>query len=181
MDGFGSSILGQWDRIINAVESSPWPHERILDVGAGHGKAAVLLREYLNVKPSVINAIEPNPDYAFQLQGIYDGPIGIVDARDMEPGDWAPYDTVLMADVIEHIPWGDGMRLLQTIPGQIIVSTPVQPLLADNEGVPALERHVCEWTLNNFNATGRLDRHWLWQAGTANIAQHIVRLRPLAA
>jgi hypothetical protein len=54
-------------------------------------------------------------------------------------------------------------------------------LQASNEGVPKLEQHVSEWTLLDFNATGRLERHWLWTGGVESQAQHIVLLRPLAA
>lgn len=180
MDGYGSSLLGQWDRIVNAVESSPWPHERILDMGAGQGKAEALLREYLNVKPEWVAACEPNPAYAMRLQARYDQVWTAIYTAQEFPW-YGLFDTVIMADVIEHIPWGEGMRVLQAIPGQVIVSTPVDALAADNEGVPELEQHLCQWDLNHFNMTGRLDRAWVWQSGQANIAQHIVRLRPLAA
>lgn len=176
---YGSSLLGQWDRIVNAVEASPWPHQSILDVGAGQGKAEALLREYLNVKPAVVVACEPNPDYADRLEARYDNLID-ADVRELAAAILAGFDTVIMADVIEHMPWADGMALLRRIPGQMIVSTPVEAdPHPDDPGTPILERHVCQWDLADFLQTGRLDRHWIWQSGTAHVAQHIVRLRPL--
>jgi 2-polyprenyl-3-methyl-5-hydroxy-6-metoxy-1,4-benzoquinol methylase len=174
----GTSALGQWDRILWAIEGSPHPHQRVLDVGAGHGKAGILMREYLNMKPVLIDALEPNRDaFVHRLKGsVYDDVLPIL-AADFP--DFHSYDTVLIADVIEHMSFQAGMKLVESIPGQVIISTPVFPLDAKNDGLPELEHHVCEWTLKDFNRTGRLNRHWIWTPPRApRLGQHIVRLRP---
>lgn len=176
----GTSHLEQWPRLINAIESSVWPHERILDVGAGHGKAGVLLREYLNVKPLLIEALDADPHaFCHLLTGEGDGAYQdswLDDIREFPDHRLARFDTVLMADVIEHIPKADGMALLNRIPGQVIVSTPVDAEVAAHtaagEATPALERHVSQWSQTDFVNTYRLDQWWV------EVGQLIVRLRP---
>lgn len=180
MDGYGSSLLGQWEWIVYAIESSPYPHRRVLDVGAGYGKGAILMREKLNVKPEVIDALEPNLDHlVHQLGGgtLY----GAVSAERAETyGRYEFYDTVLMADVIEHMDQATGMRVLNAIPGQIVVSTPVDALAANNEGVPELEQHVSQWTLGMFRQVAKLGHRTLayWNWPKVDPQQLIVLLGP---
>lgn len=179
MDSFGSSILEQWTWILWAIEGSDHPHKRVLDVGAGHGKGAVLMREYLNVKPEEIDAIEPNADYIKALDRIYDR-AWCVTAEMLGETLWERYDTVLMADVIEHMPFGVGFELISTIPGQVIISTPVDALSSDNEGVPPFEQHVSQWRASHFQQLHRFERLWHWPVGGAAPKQYIVRLGPLS-
>lgn len=179
MDGYGSSILEQWTWILWAIEGSPHPHRSVLDVGAGHGKGAVLMREYLNVKPEVIHAIEPNADYIKALDRIYDRASCVTAETFVYPG-WSRYDTVLMADVIEHMPWNVGFELISLIPGQIIISTPVDALSSSNEGVPPFEQHVSQWRASHFQQLPRFERVWHWPANGSVPQQYIVRLGPLS-
>lgn len=177
----GTSNLAQWEWILWAIEGSPWPHERILDVGAGYGKAGVLLYEYLNVKPVSIDALEPARDALCHTLVAEEGPSAyegtyVTTAQEWEG--WDAYDTVLMADVIEHMPAPDGLALIDQIPGQVIISTPIVADVAAHEADPAipdLERHVAQWNLADFRGTGRLDTYWLRNQ------QLIVRLKPKGA
>jgi 2-polyprenyl-3-methyl-5-hydroxy-6-metoxy-1,4-benzoquinol methylase len=179
MDGYGSSVLGQWDWILWAIESSPYPHRFILDVGAGHGKAAVLLREYLNVKPHYVDALEPNLHHSVWS---YEGSLyRYVEPHLMQDFDaWSTYDTVLMADVIEHVEVPVGLQVINAIPGQVIVSTPTDALESDNTGVPPLEQHISQWTTDMLLDLARLGRRqpqfFHWPKGDAR--QLIVRLGP---
>jgi len=181
----GTSNLGQWEKILWAVESSPWPHGSVLDVGAGYGKGAVLMDEYLNVKVERFDCIEPDPSLRQRLvtqspyMTLYAEP-----AQKFGSEFFGRYDLVLMADVIEHMTWVEGRALLDVIPGQVVVSTPVDAKVAehaDDADIPDLERHVAQWTLDDFRATGRLDRMWLWHerlGAEQRAVQLIVRLRP---
>jgi 2-polyprenyl-3-methyl-5-hydroxy-6-metoxy-1,4-benzoquinol methylase len=173
----GTSNLAQWDWILWAIESSPWPHEHIMDVGAGYGKAAVLLREKLNVKPKWIDGIEPDWDaFAHVLVDHGYGEVRACTAQEFDG--WDAYDTVLMADVIEHMPLADGLALIDRIPGQIIISTPLVADVAEHAAdpdIPDLERHVAQWDIHDFRRTGRLDTYWLREQ------QYIDRLKPRAA
>lgn len=177
----GTSDLLQWVRIINAIETSRWPHDQVLDVGAGYGKACVLLREMLNVKPSRIVALEPDRR-AFCHRLICGNGAGYDETHyetAAEWDDWDRFDTVLMADVIEHMPADEGRQVLARIPGQVIVSTPIDPEVAEHDqhaaDIPPLERHVSQWTVRDFYLTGRLSGDWT--VGT----QLVVRLAPKVA
>lgn len=179
----GTSNLAQWETILWAIESSRWPHERVLDVGAGWGKAAILLREYLNVKPVVIDALEADV-LAWSLRaGLYDhtwhGRVQAFPTDRSGGGDptlsWSAYDTVLMADVIEHMPMDEALAVIGRIPGQIVVSTPLVADVAQHAvdpDIPDLERHVSQWELRGFYALGRCEQHWIRHG------QLIVRLGP---
>jgi 2-polyprenyl-3-methyl-5-hydroxy-6-metoxy-1,4-benzoquinol methylase len=175
----GTSDLAQWARIVNVLERSPWPTGAVLDVGAGHGKAGVLLYEYLNVKPERIDGVEP--DDALRVMLLARSRYTTVyaqQAQQLEPSVWARYDTVLMADVIEHMPHAEAMALLGLIPGQVVLSTPLDPGLEEHQRladeIPPLERHVSQWAPLSFVLTGRLHKRFI-EGG-----QLVVHLCPLA-
>jgi 2-polyprenyl-3-methyl-5-hydroxy-6-metoxy-1,4-benzoquinol methylase len=173
----GTSNLAQWEWILWAIESSPYPHQRILDVGAGYGKAAALLREKLNVKPCEVGALEPDVDAGVYrwMRSAYSL---IAPETAQEFTEWDRWDTVLMADVIEHIPAPDGLALLDRIPGQVIISTPLDADVAAHAAdpsIPDLERHVTQWNPADFQGTGRLDTYFIRNR------QLIVRLKPKGA
>lgn len=173
MNGWGRSIWEQWPKIVSIFERSPWPHEKIVDVGAGHGLAAPLLRSFLNRPPRVMVALEPNPGYHGFL-GHYDAVYDLTADR-MSEAWWGRYSSVLMADVLEHMPHDLGATIIDRIPGEIVISTPLDALSMDNEGVPPLEQHVSQWTVAEFSMTGRLEaRHEI--AG-----QMLIHLRPQGA
>lgn len=160
-----TSLLAIWPEIIALVEQVP--HRRVLDVGPGYGKAATLLREYLNDKPHRLDAIEAWGPYVdrFRLLDLYDRVmIGDVTADKWEvafhgqgdgPGwpkvdattELAVYDLVLMGDVIEHIPMTDAMNLLRRVPGRVVICTPVDFFDNDPDHQhPPTEEHVSHWT-----------------------------------
>ena len=97
-----TSRLAVWETLLWYIHEVP--HLTVLDVGPGHGKAAVLLREYLNEPPEFIDAIELHPPYveAFGLRHLYDHVI-VGDARELTDRQLAIYDVVVMADVIEQV------------------------------------------------------------------------------
>ena len=94
-----TSNLAVAPHVINMVERV-LPHDRVLDVGPGWGKYAVLLREYLNVKPTRIDAVEAWPAYIVDhdlvsLYGtVWHGTAG-------EGGAWTSADDLDNVDVVD--------------------------------------------------------------------------------
>lgn len=163
-----TSNLAVAPAVINLIETS-LPHDWILDVGPGFGKYSVLLREYLNVKPSQIHAVEMWPEYVTdRLRCMYDA-VFINDVCEMESFD--AYDMVLMADVIEHIEKEKALELLSRINCRVIVSTP-EHFFHTDEGLPPTEEHVSHWTLDDFGARV--------EANASYLGGLIVRLGPLS-
>lgn len=153
-----TSNLAVWPDILLAIDQVP--HKRILDVGPGHGKASILLREYLADPPVVIEAIEAWEPYIAKhgLERLYDRVFrGDVTADTWVTGPdryrWsaqemlARYDVVLMGDVIEHIALDKALALLRRIPGRVVICTPVE--FFDNDPThrhPPTEEHISHWT-----------------------------------
>lgn len=121
------------------------PHRRVLDVGPGWGKYAVLLREYLNEKPDRIDAVEAWAGYVLEhrLDRLYDDVL-VADVCRLPAEVLARYDVVLMVDVLEHLEDGEALDLLARIPGRIVISTP-QAFFTNGEGLPPTEEHRSHW------------------------------------
>lgn len=159
-----TSNLAIWPDILAAINQAP--HRRVLDVGPGHGKGAVLMREYLTGTPDVIDAVEAWEPYVgmFELEALYDNVfIGDVTASTWyEHGEpvaaqqqLANYDLVLLGDVIEHITLDDAMAMLRRIPGHVVICTPVDYFDNDPHGQhPPTEAHISHWTQNQWDAVG---------------------------
>lgn len=123
----------------------------VLDVGVCHGKWGVLCDEYLRhwcgIVP-IIDGVEVFEAYESRAwntyRKIYLG--NVMDFLEVVPN----YDLVLIIDVIEHLSREDGLKLLSTIKGHYIVSTPnywnPQPAVGGNEH----ERHVSQWAASDF-------------------------------
>ncbi|MCP4958275.1 MAG: class I SAM-dependent methyltransferase [Actinomycetia bacterium] len=131
--------------------------KKILDVGPGHGKYGVLLREYAGAQ--VVDAVEMWSPYVkeFKLGGIYDE-VFIGDALEMseEPVDSGrrilpslnDYDLVLSVSSIEHMPKEPATEWLRRIRGMALIVTPMQWMQEDHQ-VPT-ERHQSLWTIEDF-------------------------------
>lgn len=147
-------------------------HRTVLDVGPGWGKYATLLREYLNEPPERIDAVEAWPAYVdgHRLRSLYDD-VMIGSCLDVTDGRLAFYDVVLMVDVIEHIPKAHALSFLRRVPGRVVISTPVE-FFDTGPGLPHTEQHISHWTVEDFEATGRLE------AATTEVGGLIVRLGP---
>ncbi len=140
----------------------------VLDIGVGFGKNGMLCREYLDVwrgrYPETeewktrIDGIEIFPKYRNPIwEFCYDNIIigNIMDHLDIL-GD---YNLVLLIDVIEHLSKDDGMKILETITGSYIVSTP-RNLYRTEEGAfgNEHERHVSLWYPSEFEQSLELSR-----------------------
>ncbi len=167
-----TSSLSMWPTILHLVETAE-PHRTVLDVGPGFGKAAVLLREYLNVKPERIDAAEAWAGYVTpRLLDAYDT-VTIGSVLDLDRSTLAGYDVVLIIDVIEHLAKRDGSALLDRIPGWVVVCTP-RDFFSNGPGHPPTEEHVSHWTVDDFG--GRVES---FDRDALHAGAILVRLRPL--
>ena len=132
-------------------------HRTVLDVGPGHGKYALLFREYLSVTPERIDAVELHEPYVdgFDLRSLYDS-VFVCDVLALSSGFLSSYDLVLMVDVIEHLEKEAAVDLLRRISGRVIISTPVE-FFSNGPGLPESETHRSHWTAQDFEATGRVE------------------------
>lgn len=165
-----TSNLAMWPMILQlAKEVKP---RRVLDVGPGHGKGAVLLREYVGCPPiERIDAVEAWEPYVTpRLRAAYDTVL-VVDVLDMAEHDLASYDLVLMVDVIEHLEKGDGLALLERIPGRVIVCTPMEFFQNPQHLQIPPEAHWSLWSLADFAGRVEMD--------ASQLGGVLVRLGPL--
>lgn len=160
------------------------PHDRpyrVVDVGPGHGKYAVLVREYVDARAELV-AVEAWAPYVadFGLGCLYDEVV-VDDVRAALDGDnrvldwleWA--DTVLMLDVLEHLPKPEALAVIDLIPGNVVFSTP-RHFFDNGPGLPPTEDHVSHWTPDDFEATGRL--HGIDNHAYTTLAGIVGRLNP---
>lgn len=165
-----TSAISMIEPVLTMIETAT-DVDTILDVGPGHGKYSILCREYLNRKPTRIDAVEAWPPYITEhnLVRLYDEVIG-GDVCELEHFD---YDLVLMVDVLEHITHEDGEALLARIPGYVVVCTPVEFFQNPEADEIPPEMHRSVWTVAEFQATGRLDSCQILNGGI------VARLRPV--
>jgi hypothetical protein len=141
-----TSNLALWPAILDLVwQVHP---ERVLDVGPGHGKAGVLLREYCGTE--IVDAVEAWEPYVTpRLRAIYDS-VWTGDVMDFPPASLDGYDLVLLVDVIEHLSREDGFELLHRIPERVVVCTPAEFFQnPEHEDCPP-EKHRSLWSLTDF-------------------------------
>jgi hypothetical protein len=167
-----TSYLPLWPTIVHlAWETRP---RSIMDVGAGHGKGGLLLREYLE-PIARLDAIEAEPRYLASfpwLRAIYDT-VYEIDAMD---ADYAPYDTVLMIDVLEHLTHEQGEQLLRRIPGRVIICTPIVYFQNPEHTEYPTEDHRSVWTADEIAAIRPLEVRDLEAARKGAV---LVRTAPL--
>lgn len=150
-----SSNLALAPTIIHLVHIAQ-PHRNVLDVGPGRGKYGLLLREYLNEPPEILDAIEVEPSYITpRLKAIYDE-VFLDDVRNWSGKDLGFYDVVLLVDVIEHLDKDEGLELLERIPGRVVVCTP-EEFFSNGPGLPPSEEHRSLWTRQDFGAVRTID------------------------
>lgn len=142
----------------------------VLDIGPGHGKFSVLIREYID--PSIrMVAIEAIEDYVrdFKLETLYDE-VHVTDVM-LAPSELLnSCDVVLMADIIEHLTKDDGRLLLSRIKVPVVISTPEH--FFANPPSHWSEVHRSHWKTSDFGECGEVVRHNVRHGG------HVVTLLP---
>jgi len=140
----------------------------VIDVGVGHGKTGVLIREYTDIwhkryKPeeweTVIYGIEVFPDYRNPLWDYAYNEVAIGDAATILP-QLPDVDLITALDVWEHFTEDYARSLLQMCLSKarfLLISTPIQvPRQGVVLGNP-WERHVSSWDPGRFqNVAHRL-------------------------
>lgn len=159
-----------------AYEVLPDRPAKILDIGPGRGKYAVLFREYVDPEAE-ITAVEAWTPYIDDhgLEHLYDRVIA-GDIRDQPAEVLESADITLMVDVIEHLPLEDGFDLISRIPGWIILATP-REFFHNPPDLPGPEAHVSHWTLEQLQRTGRFEVYNAALYGDPE-RQIVARLRP---
>lgn len=173
-----SSSLLVAPMVLHLVNTVPkvGKHLRVLDVGPGWGKYAVLLREYVDPEISVVGLEAWNPYIRkHRLDRLYD-PILQGDVCDQTSEYLASFDVVMMVDVIEHIDKEAGTELLARMPTWLVVSTP-RDFFHNPAGLPPTEKHRSHWTIEDFEETGRLDQ--IDMSLYEQIGGIVVRLSPV--
>jgi len=144
-----TSNLAVWPAILHlAWEIAP---KYVLDVGPGHGKAGVLLREYVGSPPiEKVDAIELwEPYVTDRMRAIYDEVI-VGDVCMMTDDELAQYDLILMVEILEHLEREDGLKLLNRIPGDVIICTPRDFFQNPEWEVCPPEMHRSHWAATDF-------------------------------
>ncbi|MFC1502302.1 hypothetical protein ACFL6A_02710 [bacterium] len=108
----------------------------ILDIGVGFGKYGFLSREYLELFDGreklwdwkiIIDGIEIFQDYITPLHKMVYNQIDIGNVTDILPALEKKYDLILLIDVIEHLNFDEGEKLIemcQQHAKNVIISTP---------------------------------------------------------
>ena len=158
--------------LINKVHK---PGGKILDIGPGWGKYAVLIREYVDPEAQIMGLEVWDPYiHKHRLTDLYD-PVVKGDAREMTAQFYSQFDVVLIADVIEHMSLDEGVALIDKIRGWIIISTP-RDFFHNPKTCPPPEKHVSHWTPQAFQNLARFD--YLDNVMLQDVGGVVVRLRP---
>lgn len=164
-DSQGKDVALEWYRKI-----AP---ETVLDVGAGSGTYAQLMRPAHGACWTAVEAWEPYLAQ-FGLFGQYDAVI-TADARGLGAPIFA-VDLVIAGDVLEHMTREDAQGVLSRIrqtAGNLIVSIPVLHLDQDAVNGNPYERHIDHWSADAMRAelgtglvaewVGNVLGYWWWQ------------------
>ena len=138
----------------------------VLDVGKGFGKYGFLIHEQVGIPMSerpdpsrtlseqsrvAIDAVEIQPDYLFpHLEHIYRR-VFLGDIVDLY-SDLHGYDTILMADVIEHLEKPNALRVLTHFldhGASVVIATPKRFFSQSHYG-SEWEAHRSHWTPRDF-------------------------------
>lgn len=129
----------------------------VLDVGPGHGKYGVLMREYV---PTIrqLDAVEAEERYVdryWWLTAVYDD-VRVQDVATMTADELEQYDLVLMCDVLEHLDAEAAGRLLRRFAGAVVVCTPRDYFQNPEHRAYPTESHRSHWSARSIEeAAGR--------------------------
>jgi SAM-dependent methyltransferase len=136
---------------------------RFLDVGCGMGKWGYLLKKYASPGERVyvagVDAFAPHVA-SLRREGIYDE-VKVGDARDLPFPDQS-FDSAIACEILEHLPEGDGPRLVAELRRVarkcFVVTTPNFPCLRGGgetlDGFNEHEAHHHIYSYGEFRALG---------------------------
>lgn len=140
------------------------PYSSVLDIGCGHGKYGLLLREHYVVQKAlagnwpnpvdncIIHALEPSEYFRNKpyVQAIYDK---VYKDSFFDSNIAGDYDLILMIDVVEHHPIEKVKEWLRTVirTGKILISTPKNVDYYKEEFYGKdFPIHVSQWSAEDF-------------------------------
>lgn len=122
----------------------------ILDIGAGDGKVAAILRASPLLQDVHITALEPDKDCNAKLRAAGYNDIINAMTHELYRHHKQKYDVVIMGDVIEHLTHGEGRDLLEFLlyrSGYILIVTPdCMPMIEDEFHIG----HNSQWRPTSF-------------------------------
>lgn len=108
--------------VMGVLQHVPDPRT-VLDVGVGFGKFGLLFREHLDIRKrrygraewlARIDGVEAWANYATPIHDFIYNQVLYGDVRSLVDN-LPSYDLIVLADVIEHMPYEDGTKLLRTL------------------------------------------------------------------
>lgn len=135
--------------------------QRILDIGGGMGKYALLIREQELSKKAeggdmmpkstiIIDCNEDNPFFTNQVMHdkLYDNHYHESAYNLKTPNN---YDITLLIDVVEHWKKKETKELLSKINGLKLISTPKNTSMYDSHFYGDPRHHITQWSEKDFN------------------------------
>ena len=150
-------------RVLDILQHIPEVYS-VLDVGIGFGKFGLLLREHLDVRKrryfrpewqTRIDGVEIYSKYLTPVHGYIYDTIHVGDIQELLDR-LSKYDLIVLADVIEHMPYEDGVKVLKALfndhcnKGMVVSFPNVIGSDWKNWDNPH-ERHHHVWTVEQFD------------------------------
>ena len=150
------------------LDSIPVNCRSLLDVGCGRGIIGALGRIYRGLDRLVgVEGFKPYLEFS-QKAGFYDHTI-LRDLNDTPlPFGTQEFEVVTCIEVIEHLEWSAGQRLLdelERIGSRVIVTTPNIRFQQDEYDGNIFQRHLSGWNPGDFRARG----YRVYGAGNLNV------------
>jgi len=139
------------------LDSIPVNCKSLLDIGCGRGIVGALCRIYRGVDRLVgVDGFEPTLEFC-QRTGFYDRTIlRNLNDTPLPFGD-LEFEVVTCIEVIEHLEWSAGHRLLdelERIGSQVILTTPNIRFQQSEYDGNGLQRHLSRWSPSDFSGRG---------------------------
>ena len=150
------------------LDAIPVGCESLLDVGCGRGVVGALCRIYRRVDRLVgMDGFEPYLEFC-QKAGFYDNTVlRNLNDTPLPPGT-QEFEVVTCIEVIEHLEWSAGQKLLEElerIGSRVIVTTPNIMFQQHEYDGNALQRHLSHWRPRDFTSRG----YTVYGTGSLNI------------
>jgi 2-polyprenyl-3-methyl-5-hydroxy-6-metoxy-1,4-benzoquinol methylase len=143
--------------------------KRILDVGGGMGKYALLIKENNLSKQAEAGDMSPNP--SITIDCCEDNPyfyqqkfhLGLYDKHYhksiFEMPTTNDYDLILFIDVVEHWEKDITKELLKKLKGKKLISTPKKVGMYEEHFYGDSRHHITQWNKDDFNVLENRSNH----------------------